>query len=353
MKVRLLTVIAVLITAIFMVNIFIIFQKRWNETEIFQNVIINAPLFMKHLLISPKQLGIDKWHLGDAATYQLKTNTESKKISFSVAARESGGGTRHWLRTDGLTHFNAVGVELWRLLSETSLLPGAEAEGFFYAGKSFLFPLYPIMFLPAPILLQDLGSETVQTPIGKIECQHYFVQVHAPSGHLEPLMELWANSSVRPLGIVKARWRDETLELVNVKDPLPIEIPDVFWEVFNQNSVQDQGCARCHHEDIGGKDLQILSKYLLSSTELNLTDFLFHYYETGLIRTSDPVHIQMISKPGQIASRAPVQITWAKGNFWVKSNQNGQLAFLLDSLVSQEKLRLIPRKGGIVLNLQK
>lgn len=353
MKFRLLTVIIVLITAIFTVKIFINFQKRWNRAEIFQDVIINAPLFMKHLLIPPKQLGIDKWDLGDYAAYQLKTNTDSRRLSFSVDAQESGGGKRHWLRTDGLSQFNAAPLELWRLLSEASLLPGTEADGFFYVGKSFLFPLYPAMFPPSPILLQDLGAETVQTPIGKFKCRHYFVQARAPSGHLEPLLELWANTSVPPLGIVRARWRDETLDLVDVKAPLPIEIPDVLSETFNQNRAQDHGCAQCHHEDIGGKDLKFLSKYLLSSTELNLTQYLFHYYQTGLILTSDPIRLQTISKPGQITSRELVQFTWTKGSFWVKANQRGQLTFSLDHLVSQGKLSVIPRKGALVLNLQK
>ncbi len=353
MKLRILSIIIICITCIFTAKIFINFQKRWNRAEIFQDVIINAPLFMRHLLIPPKQLGIDKWDIGDYAAYQLKTNTENDQIFFSVPARESGSGKRHWLRTNGLTQFNAGRIELWRLLSETSLLPGTEADGFFYAGKSFLFPLHSIMFPPSPILLQDLGSETIKTPAGEFKCRHYFARVRAPSGHLEPLMELWANTSVRPLGIVRARWRDETLDLVDVKSALLIEIPDVLLEAFNQNRLQDHGCAQCHSEDIGGKDLKFLSKYLLSSTELNLTEFLFHYHQTGLIQTSDPVHIQTILETGQITSREPVQFTWTKGSFWVKANQRGELTFLLDSLVSQEKLRLISRKGALVLNLKK
>ena len=79
----------------------------------------------------PQQLGIQRWHPGDVATYQLKTNTKIQRIFFAVAAEASGESQHHWLRTDGLARFNAVPITFWRLLSETSLRPGTEADGFF------------------------------------------------------------------------------------------------------------------------------------------------------------------------------------------------------------------------------
>ena len=353
MKLRILTVIIVAITTIFTVKIFLNLQKRWSNAEIFQDVIINAPLFVRHLLISPEQLGIDTWYVGDYAAYRLNTNVESKKISFYVAARDTGESKHYWLRSEGLSQFNEVQLELWRLLNETSLHLGSEVNGFFFADDPFLLPLNPVMFPSVPVLLEDRGSEVLTTPVGDFKCQHYFASSRSPSGKLEPLLELWANSSVRPLGIVRARWRDETLDLVDVKPSLPIELPKVLSATLSKKPLQKRGCIQCHHEGMGGRYLTFPSKYRLSGVEVNLTECLFHYYQAGLIQTSDPIRLQVFSRSKRIASRELVRLTWAKGSLWVKANPLGQLTFSLDALASQEDLRATPRRGSLVLNLEK
>lgn len=316
----------------------------------FQEAIINPPLIVKHLLIPPEQLGVDRWHPGDYAAYELKTNTESGRVSFYIAAQDSGGSQRHWLRTDGLSQFNGTKIELWRLLNENSLRLGSEKDAFFFAGGVFLFPLFPAKFLPYRVLLEDIGDEIVETSIGKFKCQHYFARVRSPSGNLEPLLELWANPSVRPLGIVRARWRNETLDLVEVKTPLPVEIPQALSATFDQKRIRDQGCTPCHREEIGGKDLKFLSKYLLSGVELNLTQCLFHYRQTKLVKMSEPIRLQLILKSS--ASRELVQFTWGKGKFWIKPDWGGRLVFSLDEIAHQGNIRVQPRTGVLVLNLR-
>ena len=140
MRLRIITLIIIFVTTIFTVKVFLDFQKRWKATERFQQSIINAPIFLKHLLIPPKQLGVDTWHLGDYAAYEFKTNEEIDQFSFYVASRGGTDDSRHWLRTQGLTRFNDTKIELWRLLNETSLLPGDETDGFFFHRRFFSIP---------------------------------------------------------------------------------------------------------------------------------------------------------------------------------------------------------------------
>ena len=353
MRLRIITLIIIFMTTIFTVKAFLDFQKRWKATERFQKSIINTPIFLKHLLIPPKQLGVDMWHPGDYAAYQFKTNEESDQFSFYVASRGGTDDSRHWLRTQGLTRFNDRKIELWRLLSETSLLPGDETDGFFFTGDSFLIPVHSVAFPSYSVILEDMGTEIVKTLVGDFECQHYFAGIRSPIGKFIPILEVWANPSVRPLGIVKLRWRDETLDLVDLKAPLSVETPIVNSKILNPHVIRDQGCAGCHEKEIGGKDLKFPSRYRLSAKELNLTKCLFHYHQDGLVKTSDLVRLQTILRLGQFNPKEFVQFTWRKGSFWVKTDPVGKLAISLDSLVIHENLRVLPQRGALILNLEK
>jgi len=307
---------------------------------------------VKHLLIPPKQLGIEKWHPGDYAVYKLKTNTENRSISFSVVTQAYEGSGRHWLRTEGLLQFNAVNIAVWTLQNESSLRPGSETDGFCDPGGHFLFPFFSPTFPRYPIHLEYRGDESVQTPIGTLKCQNYFVYIRSPNGKLVPLLELWSNLSVRPLGIVQARWRDETLNLVNVKPYHPIEIPVVLSETSNLKKIREQGCAQCHHQGIGGENLKIVAMDSIIATTFNLTQCLFHYYQSGLVNREEPLQFQLISNTRRVAGEEVVQFTWTKGSFWIETNQRGQLTLTLDAFASQGDLRVIPQTGFLVLTLR-
>lgn len=352
MKIGILSLAIACVTALITYKVFRDFQNQWKEAETFQNAFLKAPLSVKHLLIPPEQLGIGKWHPGDYAAYQLKTNTERKQVSFSVAAQASGDSEEHWLRTEGLLQFNAINIAVWTLQNEHSICPGSETDGFCTAGDSFLLPFFSPTFPHYPIHLESRGDELVHTPIGKLKCQHYFVYIRSPNGKLVPLLELWSHSSVRPLGIVRARWRDETLNLVDVKLHHPIEPPAILSEIPNSKKIREQGCAQCHHQDIGGKNLKIVAMDSIIATTFNLTQCLFHYHQSGLVNLGDPLHFQLISNTRRAARREAVQFTWTKGSFWIETNQRGQLTLSLDASAFQGDFRVIPRTGFLVLTLR-
>ena len=353
MKIRILTVVIACITAFITYKVFRDFVNQWKEVETFQGAFLKTPLSVKHLFISPKQLGVEKWHPGDYAAYQLKTNTENKQVSFSVAAQASHSNEQYWFRTDGLLQFNAMNIAVWKLQNEDSLHPGSEIDGFCDPGGTFLLPFFSSTFPNYPTYLENRGDELVHTPIGKLKCQHYFVHIRSPNGKWTPLLELWSHPSVRPLGIVRARWRDETLNLVDVKLHHPIELPDVLSKTSNSKKIREQGCTQCHYQDMGGKDMKIVSMDSLVGTTLNLTQCLFHYHQTGLINHEDLLQFQLVSNDGRVAREEAVRFTWTKGSFWIEATQRGQLTFTLDALAYQGNLRAIPRAGSLVLKLQK
>ena len=353
MKIGILTLVIACIAAFITYKVFRDFQSRWKEAETFQSAFLNVPLSVRHLLIFPKQLGVEKWQPGDYATYQLKTNIEKKQISFSVAAPSSDSNEQYWLRTDGLLQFNEMNMAVWKLQNEHSLHPGSEIDAFCDIDGTFLLPFFSTMFPEYPIHLENKDDELVHTPIGKLKCQHYFVHIRSPNGKWTPLLELWSHPSVRPLGIVRARWRDEMLDLVDVKLHHSIELPDALSNASNSQKIREQSCTQCHHQGIGGKDLKIVSMNSITGTTLNLTQCLFHYHQTGLVNHDDLLQLLLISDERRLARGEGVRFTWTKGSFWIEANQRGELTFTLDALAYQGNLRAIPQAGFLVLKLRK
>lgn len=223
----------VCITCIFTLLIFFDFREQWSNARIFRQATHNSPLSIRHLLVDPKHLKVKDWKVGESAVYQLKTNEESKQITFHVAAQDTRNENRFWLRTSGLVQFNEVDIELWRLLDNATLRLGSELRGFYFAHNAIPLSFQPITLSPDPLILEKLGEEVVETPIGNLISEHYFVFVRSPDAKLEPLLELWANPSVSPLGLVRARWQDASLDLVQVNTKAIPDIPPVLLTEFD------------------------------------------------------------------------------------------------------------------------
>ncbi|RKU12426.1 hypothetical protein C6503_17565 [Candidatus Poribacteria bacterium] len=347
------------ITCIFTLLFFLDFQKRWKAAKIFQQAIHNAPLSMRHLFIAPEDLGVETWETGDYAVYELKTNAESKQISFHVTAQNLRSGKQHWLKTEGIAKVNGVDIDIWGLRSVKSLVLGGENAQIIFASGAIPFPIPPQRISSYPLFLQKVGKEKVETPIGTFKCQHYFAHVQSPDGNYEPLLELWANPSIRPLGIVRARWQDEVLELVQTQTQHLIEIPEMLSKTINiplsrENKVNIQQatsvCTQCHQEDIGGKHLRLETLTLLSGVELELTHALYHHYTSTLAHPHKRLSFRLISHQGKRLTSEQIQFKWAKGSFQVKTNPTGQLDLWLDEIAHQGNVRVATRKGRLVLD---
>ena len=232
MKVRVLYGSIVCITSILTILIFLDFRKQWKTAEDFR--VEKVPLSVRPLFIAPEQINIKDWQVGEHSVYHLQTNRESKEISFSLAAQDDKEDNRFWLRTNGLLKFNKIEIEFWRLLDNTNLRPGSEQRSFYFSRNAIPLPLPPLKFPSTPVVIEKLGVEVMVTPIGTLECEHFFAYIRSSDGQLDPLLEMWTHPDARPLGIVRARWQDASLDLVEVTAKSVQEIPQVLLAEFDR-----------------------------------------------------------------------------------------------------------------------
>ena len=353
MKVRILYGGIVCITCIFTLLIFRDFRRQWKASEVFQQVIYNAPLSMRHLFIAPEQVKVENWEAGEFSVYQLKTNSENRQISFHVVAQDSKESNQFWLRTNGLLQFNGVEIEFWRLLDNTNLRPGSEIRSFFFSHNGIPILPPPVQFPSNPIVFEKLGDEVVETPVGALKCERVLAYIHSPDGEPVPLLELWTNAAIRPLGLVRARWRDAFLDLIEVDNKKFPIIPPILLSEFDRDTPLDGSCARCHADGIGGKDLKLESIDWLSGTKLNLTTALFHHLQAKMFTPADLLFIRFTEQLGRTQKRALVQFSWENGSFWIKPDDKGVLKFSLDAVAHQGNITVESNIGGLSLNLRK
>ena len=360
MKSRLLILILVCITTLLTFWMFFNFKKRWKEAAVFHSIISEAPLIVRHLFIAPEQLGVETWNVGDSAVYQLKTNTARKQITFHVAAQAAQPSKQHWLRTAELIHLNKVDIEIWKVLSVKSLRPGSEKAAVLFTRGAIPFPIPQQPIQLYPVFLEHIGEEIIETSTGTFKCEHYFAQLQSPDGTYEPILELWSNSSVSPLGIVHARWRDEVLELVQVQTSLPFAIPEMLSKTIKRfDGRNPEGnasplvspCSQCHDSGIGGEDLKLESLTSLSGVSLKLMPVLYHYDTADLDHPYTRLLFQLISHGGKRLASRQVRFTWSKGSFWVKMNLSGRLVLSLDEITRQSNFRVATREGRLVLSI--
>lgn len=357
---RILLPIIVCVTTLLTLWLSVNFQKQWKAAAAFHTIVKEAPLSMRYLFIAPEQLGVDRWNPGDSAVYQLKTNTDHRQITFQVAASESQPTSGFWLKTKGLIQYNGIDMEIWRLLSPESLRPGSESAKVIFTTRAVPFLVPSRSVPPYPLIFEHVGEERVETASGIFECQHYFAKLQAPDGSDEPLLEIWASSSVPPLGIVRARWRDEVLELVRTERPPISEIPKMISKMIEvhqhhsfQLKVPEQTvsvCAHCHGGEIGGKHLKQESLTGLRAVAFDLTQALYHTYAAGLAQPYNLLSLQVTSKDRKRLASQSLRFTWRKGSFRVQTNPTGHLGLSLDPTAQQSNIRVATEKGHLVLN---
>ena len=354
MKVRILYSSVACITCILTVLIFIDFRKQWEAAQFFQRTTDNKSVSLRQLFIAPEALKVENWQVGDTAIYQLKTNWSSKQISFQVAARDTEYNDHFWLKTAGLFQYNDVDYEIWRLLNTTNIRPGSEQRGFYFYPSAIPFPFPSIKSPQGRVVLEELGDEVVVTPVGAMKCRHVFASIRSPDGKLVPLLELWTHPTVRPLGLVRARWQDESLDLVEVSTKTVPDIPPILSAELNRNTVLEGSCKRCHTEDIGGgSDLKMEAMDWLVGTTLDLTTSLFHHRKAEMIEQDKYFTLALMEGSTRTWSKAYIRFGWDKGSFWVKPNEFGELTFSLDAISHKSNITARLSKGRLALNLKR
>ena len=331
---------------------FMDFRDRWSKAATFKYTVRSATLPIRCMFIDPDQLGVKEWHEGDYSLYKLKSNTEELLISFQVVSsvEAQNGKKLYWIRNTGL---KPSGIEYWRLVNQRSFQRKDEVKSFDYVDGSIPVPnerrKHPA--LSYKTIFNKIGNEVIETEVGVIQCSRYLASLVSEDGESQPLLELWGNPNVRPLGIVRARWQDTYLEIVEKKLPSSWDLPKVLnTQLEMKKSDSDNMCVQCHVDGIGGKDIRIYNAgYVLNSAEIDLTESLFHQLQSGMIQTGAALQLGVISKHRRRGQDQFVQFTWRKGNFWVKSDERDKVSFSMDTTLFHGHLRAIPHQGRLDL----
>ena len=355
MKNRLLTLIVICLTTFLTFWVFLGFWKKENDVTAFQSIVANKSLSFRHLFIAPEQLGVDTWKIGDYSKYRLKTNIYSKDISFHVAAAVDEVSHEKWLRTSGIRNINGTDVEVWRFLNTRSIRPGSSKEKVLFAKGTIPFYTQQRGAVTYPVHLEYVGEADVKTAIGTFKCQHYFALLVSPTGHYEPFLELWANASVPPLGIVRARWQDEVLELVETQVGYPFEVPEMLAEMMNMQDTKNAGtqvrhskseCSNCHD----GTHLKQETLLAVSGEKLDVTESLYHYRRSDLFRPDNLLGLRLRRQRGKQPVSDEIRFTWEKGSFKVKPGIVDQVVVSLDEIAHEGNIHVTADKGTLILH---
>lgn len=335
---------------------FMDFHQRWSKAADFEYIVHTSTLPIRCLFIEPDQIGVKAWYIGDYSLYKLKSNTENMLISFQVVSsvQDQHGKNLHWIRSTGLKRlYKPADIELWRLVRKRSFQRNDVVKSFDYVKGFIPVPNAPRV-LPAPshkTVLNKIGAEVVETEVGFIHCNRYLASLVSADGDSKPLLELWTNPEVRPLGIARARWQDAHLEIVKMEPPASWELPKVLnTQLEMKKSDSDNLCIQCHVDSIGGIDVKIYeSGYTLNGAEIDLTQSLFHQLQSGMIDIGDSLGLVVMPKYNRRGLDKFVQFAWRKGSFWVKSNEEDEVRLSMDAVLHEGHLRAIPHHGRLVL----
>lgn len=359
MKNRLLTLTVICLTALLTFWVFLSFRKKESDATAFQSIVANKSLSFRHLFIAPEQLGVDTWNVGDYSRYRLETNTYLRDISFHVAAPMDKVSHEKWLRTSGILDINGTDIEVWRLLNAQSIRPGSSEAEILFANGAIPFYIQQQGAGTYPVYLEHVGEKDVKTAIGIFRCQHYFARLGSPDGHYEPLLELWANASVAPLGIVRARWQDEILELVETQTKYPFEIPEMVAEMISGPDAENaqtrvahskSDCSNCHDSGVGGNYLKQETFLAVSGEQLDITESLYHYRNSELFRPDDLLGLRLRHQRGKQPASDEIRFTWEKGSFKVKPGIVGQVVVSLDEIAHEGNIHVTADKGTLILH---
>lgn len=354
MKNHLLTLTVICLTALLTFWVFLGFRKKESDATAFQSIAGNKSLSFRHLFIAPEQLGVDTWEIGDYSKYRLATNMYSRDLSFHVAAPGDEGIDEKWLRTSGIVNINGADVEVWRLLNTGSIRPGSSKADVLLAKGAVPFYTQQRDAGTYPVHLEYVGEEDVTTAIGTFRCQHYFALLVSSDGLYEPLLELWANASISPLGIVRARWQDEVFELVETQTRYPFEIPEMLGKIMNMRDTKNaatqvshskSNCSNCHD----GANLKQETLLAVGGEKLDVTESLYHYRHSDLFHPDDLLGLRLQRQHNKQPASDEIRFTWEKGSFKVKPGVVGQVVVSLDEIAQEGNIEVTADKSRLIL----
>lgn len=206
-------------------------------------------------LIAPRQLGVNKWQIGDYARYQYRhkripTAKEfvfEREVGFHIIGElEMSGSHGYWMKKTGFTYFRTVPNDIYRYVTVNDLRITPKNLRY-NIQKNYI----PLKFKSCdqtsiPLAkLTKLGDETIETKAGTFECIHYRAEL-MPN---RKFLEIWVSPAISPLGIVRVRSETDMLDLLSFGQETEITVPKLIQPVIDGISTLNRGCNSCHEPD--------------------------------------------------------------------------------------------------------
>jgi hypothetical protein len=169
---------------------------------------------------TPRLLGDFKPVIGSGAQYQMTARSRIMHFAYAVVGKEDvEGNTGYWMEIRSQSADTPGEMVMKQLMVLGGDRPQIKRMIMQATGR-------PPMEMPVSMMMamgqrggggggdtspgEKVGSETITTPAGTFECEHY--RKHEPSG----TVDVWISSKVSPYGTVKMSSGDMTMVLEKV-----------------------------------------------------------------------------------------------------------------------------------------
>jgi hypothetical protein len=157
--------------------------------------------------------------VGHGAAYEIDSHDGKKEMDIAVVGKEDyQGQTGYWIEMSFADARAGMGAMKTLTVMEPPT-PGAKRMIMQMNGQAYEFPMNSPMMQnrgaaksePTDVTKsggQLVGTESITTPAGTFECQHYRTT--------DPPGDVWVSSKVSPWGLVKSQGKDSNMILTRV-----------------------------------------------------------------------------------------------------------------------------------------
>ncbi len=317
------------------------FDSKRRQARAFSEFTRQPSLTTRLQYLAPHELNV-RWEIGDSAIYSLESvlGGTTKQLHYEIAAPGLDKSGRKWLLHYGQREIAKKPIRIWRLLKETDIRNGAQANMGLIEIPGFI--TYPYFGRHAnwKLAVESLGKERLELKAGSFETERLLISVQSMDEREEPFLEVWVSQDVSPLGIVQARWQGQRFTLTEHRRGAPdSSVSEEVLSIVNQAPITTFACSRCHGEgEIGGMKVASESPFQLSGEQLHFPKVLHHWRQAG-IELEKEVSIQFAGMSGDPTNRM-VRFETQAGTLEVHADERGRVPWMMEELDPDQPLTL-------------
>jgi len=274
------------------------FDLRWKATKEFRGFVSSAPIEIRHLLIAPRDVRISAWQHGAFAKYRIKDNQRETEITYGVAMDARTSPARKWLVTSGVLSLYGLDSPVYRSVSEENVRLDSESTAYYLVRHSFPVQAQRRFLSQWNVDIEWFNETNLELLDCTVQTTRALAYLISPDGKKHPLLEFWANPSVQPLGIVRARWRDQIMELTQYGRNDTNTVPNGILESEGHSPSLANACSRCHANSMGGAGVVLESPYFLTGDRVRLGEASYHLLPRSVHSNEFNMVVSALGAPG-------------------------------------------------------